>query len=445
MKFQNKSHTLVLSDSFKSTMSSQEIGKLWNKRCSFDFLPVSDGGEGALEALDSILEGDYQLIKNCQVYIDQSVAYIETAKIVGYDPKKDVYLRNTEKLGEIIQELIEQKILKIIIFIGGTSTNDAGFGLLSALGYDFLDKKESQVKAIPKNFSQISQIKAKKLPSVEIIACTDVKNKLSGKQGATYIYGSQKGIYNHQEIDEQIERLARLINPKTLEIEGTGAGGGIGFALAQFSNFKFMNAYDYISELIDYSKLISHYKKVITGEGRLDSQTINGKLPYRILKAAQKEKVKVEGVFAVVGESELIDSFESVSYIAKNNEASLENFKNTVKNYNNFITKYKYEHGIYRYLLIEGKLLSKIFENKEEFKNFFQKLNKKEIEIIIFSGSFEFKELPLISYQRNILLEDYLNQLENSHYFEYLLLSDTKEDFGKFENLGLDIMEQLKF
>lgn len=342
-----------MSDSFKSTMTSTEIGTLWKKRCGYDYMPVSDGGEGALEALAVLDDCNFESVANIPVLISKDTAYLETAKIVGYDRMQVVYDRSTQKIGDVIKKIVSMKIENIVIFIGGTSTNDGGFGLLSTLGYKFLDENGTNLNPTPSNLSKITSVKKCDLPMINMIACSDVQNPLCGPNGATFVYGTQKGITNHEEVDNQVKRIADMIDKNKQMLQGAGAGGGIGYGLSQFASFQIQDGYSYISNKLDYLSIIDSYEQVITGEGKLDSQTINGKLPYRILQDAKSKGLQVDGVFAVTEDSELTNQFDSVANVAPGNKVSEYNLSHTEQNYQNFITNYKSTAGMYKGILFD--------------------------------------------------------------------------------------------
>lgn len=329
---QNKK-VLVLSDSFKSTLTSEEIGLMWKEKYECDFLPLSDGGEGTLDTLLTFEQFELKLINGYLIAIKDQTAYVEVAKIVGYDNiNGDVYNENTVELGNVLKSLIELDIKRIAVFIGGTKTNDMGLGILSAFGWKFLDEKGSEIIPVPKNFKQITKVITTELPKIEIDICSDVENALVGINGATYVFGPQKGISNPQEIDKEINRIAKLINYDNSLKPGSGAGGGIGYGLYSFNAVQ-QNGFDYIAKLHKLETKIQDYDLIITGEGKLDNQTKNGKLPYKINQLCKKLNKECIGVFGQIEDFDHAREFTDCIAIAKSNVSSSENMLNAKQNY----------------------------------------------------------------------------------------------------------------
>lgn len=329
---QNKK-VLVLSDSFKSTLSSEEIGLMWKQKYDCDFLPLADGGEGTLDTLLTIEQFEHKMINGFPVAINDQTAYIEVAKIVGYDNiNGDVYNENTFELGNVIKSLIELQIKKIAVFIGGTKTNDMGLGMLSAFGWKFLNENNDEVKPIPANFKQIKKVVKGEIPTVEFDICSDVGNPLVGANGATFVFGPQKGITNSQQLDDEINRIAQLIDHENSVKPGSGAGGGIGYGLYLFNGVQ-KNGFDYIANLHQLEAKIQNYDLIITGEGKLDSQTKNGKLPFKINQLCQQYNKECIGVFGLIEDFEHAREFSDCIAIAKSNIPTAENMKNAKQNY----------------------------------------------------------------------------------------------------------------
>ncbi|RXI46224.1 glycerate kinase [Malaciobacter mytili] len=314
---------LIASDSFKGTLSSKEVAlcieeglkKILNE-AEYEKVILADGGEGTLESVCSILKDctifkDEVLnplgekIQSQYAFIDEDTALIEMAKSTGLtlvdENKRDILNSTSFGLGQLIAHSVKRGAKKLIIGIGGSATNDAGLGMLQALGVKFFDKHNIDISAqrvlkakdlaLVDSFD-ISEIRY--LRDIKILIASDVSNPLCGKEGATYIFAKQKGATQEQLIllEELITKFAvlcekRLIK-KTKDEAGSGAAGGVGFALHSFLNAKFSSGIDTISSLINLEDKIQKANLVITGEGRVDEQTIYGKTIMGVLKYTKK-------------------------------------------------------------------------------------------------------------------------------------------------------------
>lgn len=282
------SKVLVVCDSFKDTLSSSQIGKTLQQKKGYDYLAIADGGENSINSLAENKVGTLKIIDNIEVLVTNDTVMIETAKVVPFlSNNKDVLNQNSAKLGRLLQT-ISKSYKKAVIFVGGTSTNDGGFGLLEALGYEFLDKSLNVVKPTPNNLYLIKSVKKCTLPDIDITIATDVKNTLCGQEGATAIYGPQKGIINVESLDQEIFRVAKLISTSNINVSGTGSGGGITFGLLEFKKSRIISGIEFFINILDLESLIQNYDIILTGEGRLDLQSLNGKLPIQIAKLAKK-------------------------------------------------------------------------------------------------------------------------------------------------------------
>ncbi|BCN30227.1 glycerate kinase [Anaeromicropila herbilytica] len=315
---------VVAMDSLKGSLSSIRAGEAVKKGilnvCNADVVikPLADGGEGTVEALVEGMRGVYQSVKVhgplleervCQYsYIEEShTVVIEMANAAGL-PLVPKHLRNpmittTYGVGEVIYHAIKRGGRNFIIGIGGSATCDAGIGMLSALGYEFLDKNYKLVSYRGKALSQIEYIKSDHvLPEVKDctfkIAC-DVTNPLYGENGAAYIYGPQKGasIEDVKILNDGLihfsEIVTKTFGSKNEMVYGAGAAGGLGYAFLSFLNATLEPGIEIILELTGLEKELEHADYVITGEGQLDDQTAMGKAPIGIAKLAKKYGAKV--------------------------------------------------------------------------------------------------------------------------------------------------------
>ena len=308
---------LSIIDSFKGTISSKRLNELVtlelvNKGHIVDSITIADGGDGFLDAILGIIENvevkkvmvNDPLFRSIEseYLIDKlnNTAYIELAKASGINllTKEELnpFVASTYGLGELINDAINQGIKKIIIGIGGSATNDGGSGMLQALGVKFFDNKNQEIKNISNGkFKLINHIDEtlflEKIKGIEFITLSDVVNPLLGPTGATYIFSPQKGA----KIDE-LEILESNMKyyssfKEGLEKPGSGAAGGVGYALHAYFKSKFYPGIDYLLDLIDFDKLVDNYDYIITGEGKVDIQSLLGKVIFKISSRCIKKNV----------------------------------------------------------------------------------------------------------------------------------------------------------
>lgn len=316
---------VIATDSFKGSLSSLEAGSAISKGIHKVFpeaetivRPLADGGEGTVEALTLGMNGRLEKVKVTgplgkpveAVYgiIDESkTAILEMSGAAGITLIAEKY-RNplhttTYGVGEMIRDAIWKGCRRLIVGIGGSATNDGGIGMLQALGYGFLDKDGCQVSFGAKGVKDIVQI-TDEYVMPELQECTfqvacDVTNPLCGEQGCSAVFGPQKGAAPDMilQMDKWLSNYADLTKKKYAKADkqqaGTGAAGGLGFAFLAYTNAILESG---INIVLEETKLESYIKAadlVITGEGRLDGQTIMGKAPIGVAKLAKKHGKKV--------------------------------------------------------------------------------------------------------------------------------------------------------
>ena len=303
---------LVIPDSFKDSISSNEfcnIAKTVIQKIDdttvVDCIPIGDGGEGSLESFKLIKDCTFKTMlvnnpinelvkaKYC-INKKEKTGIIELAQASGIQLVAKE-LRNPTKTtsygtGELIAKAISDGMVKIILFIGGSATNDVGIGMLDALGFFFSDSKNKKLKASVKNLSKISKIGKSpiydNIKKIKFIVACDVDNPLIGPNGATQIFGKQKGASDEEiyELEEKVIHFSKIVT-KELKTDytkhkGAGAAGGVGFAALSFLNAEFEGGFELISRLLNLKDKIKkgNYDYIITGEGCIDEQTQHGKL-----------------------------------------------------------------------------------------------------------------------------------------------------------------------
>ena len=362
---------LVIPDSFKDSISSNEfcnIAKTVIQKIDdttvVDCIPIGDGGEGSLESFKLIKDCTFKTMlvnnpinelvkaKYC-INKKEKTGIIELAQASGIQLVAKE-LRNPTKTtsygtGELIAKAISDGMVKIILFIGGSATNDVGIGMLDALGFFFSDSKNKKLKASVKNLSKISKIGKSpiydNIKKIKFIVACDVDNPLIGPNGATQIFGKQKGASDEEiyELEEKVIHFSKIVT-KELKTDytkhkGAGAAGGVGFAALSFLNAEFEGGFELISKLLNLKDKIKkgNYDYIITGEGCIDEQTQHGKLLKQLGLLGLKYSTPV---IAFTGQLKKDLSFLNLPGITVANQISPENIsissaiKNTSKNLN---------------------------------------------------------------------------------------------------------------
>ena len=321
---------LICSDSFKGTLSSKDISNICKETVSFlfpnqfciDSLLIADGGEGTLDAFSNILKGKFITIKSVDaennnidvnVYVtNNNEAIIEVANIIGLPMiKKNIspLNRTTKGIGIVIKDLIKRNIKTFYIGLGGTSTSDMGIGMLQELGVDFGVNDPLTMN----NASLINKIDVSKSilnnKDINIVCLSDVINPLFGDKGANKVFGPQKG-FNEDDIkilEDNFIHISNLIkrdlNVDLNNVSSLGAAGGLSSAFYAFSNCKIKSGIDELLRLSNFKEKVKNVDYVISGEGRFDEQSLNGKVISGILKNIDKNKLII-----ICGKSKIKDN-----------------------------------------------------------------------------------------------------------------------------------------
>ncbi len=321
-------------DSFKGSLSSLEIIDILKDSAKRIFgkvvtvpVPMADGGEGTIDALTVPAGGTKETFTvtgpmNNQVeaamgYIHGGkTAVIEMAQASGLflipGGKKDPLSATSYGTGELIRKALDKGIRNIIIGIGGSATNDGGMGAMRALGARFLDASGKELKGSGSDLELVSGIDISGLnPAVSECAITvicDVSNPLLGKDGATHIYGPQKGV-THDLLDRlekgmsnYIKVVENTLGKEIANIPGAGAAGGMGAALMAFLNAELKPGIDVVLDAVNFDELIDGAAFVVTGEGNIDEQSVRfGKVPSGIMKRCTPKKVPVAVISGGMG------------------------------------------------------------------------------------------------------------------------------------------------
>lgn len=308
---------IVAIDSFKGSLTSAEANAAVRDGLlqalpgtEVTCLPISDGGEGLVAVLTGLTHGRYltrHVTGPCGETvaariglsgIDDGTAFIELASAAGLPlvpPQKRNPLHTTTRgVGELMLEALRLGKRRLILGIGGSATNDAGTGLLAALGYRFLDKSGQELPATGASLAAIARVDASRcsplLDNAVIEVACDVTNPFYGPLGAACVFAPQKGADPHEVglLDEGLRSFARLIREVTgtdvAQLPGAGAAGGVGGALAAFLHARLHPGIDFILDALRFDELLDGADLVISGEGHADRQSAMGKVVSGILR-----------------------------------------------------------------------------------------------------------------------------------------------------------------
>ncbi len=337
---------VIAIDSLKGSLSSVQAGnaigagvKAACPDAEVVVKPLADGGEGTTDALVEGMGGDRvqldvqgplegRVTAEYGMIGDNELAVMEMAAASGIIlVGKDLRPLDTTSygVGEMICDAVRRGCREFIVGIGGSATNDCGLGMLSALGYEFFDKNGEPVGIRTGDLKKVCSISdAKVLPELKSchfrVAC-DVINPLCGVQGATYIYGPQKGVTvdMRDDLDADLAHFAEVTKAYNgtdyVNAEGAGAAGGLGFAFLSFLGADLEPGIELVLDTVQMDDAMEGADLVFTGEGRLDGQTAMGKAPVGIAKLAKKHGAKVVALAGSVTEdagacnAEGIDAF----------------------------------------------------------------------------------------------------------------------------------------
>lgn len=330
---------LIAPDSFKGSLTAQEAASAIERGVrrqlpdvTVRMHPISDGGEGLVSVITPALGGrivetsvhgplpGQQVEANWGFSADGSIAVIEMAEAAGL-PLVPIALRDpkvttTYGVGELIRAALDARVTTIIMGIGGSATNDGGAGMAEALGVKFLDDSARSIGrggAVLGNVARIDlSERDRRLGNVDLLVACDVQNTLCGNQGASAIYGPQKGASPSDVVllDKALGRFADVIRSSTgidvLEVPGGGAAGGLGAGLVAFCGAKLSRGIDLVLNVTRFEERLREADLVITGEGKIDRQVRFGKALSGVIERALRYKVPVIAVVgAVEGAKEL--------------------------------------------------------------------------------------------------------------------------------------------
>ncbi len=327
---------VIAPDSFKGSLSALEVGKAIREGIlkvdagiETVLVPMADGGEGTIQSLMDASGGKtiqitvndplFRKIKSFYgIMGDGKTAIIEMASASGL-PLLKIEERNPLKTtsfgtGELIKDAMDKGCIKIIIGLGGSATNDGGAGMAQALGVRFLDEKGNEIgmgiggiELLKIHSVDISGIDSK-IKNVDFIAACDVENPLCGENGASNVYGRQKGASDEDVkiLDKALTHFAQIMkNSYGLDFKyfpGAGAAGGLGYGVLCFLKAKLERGVDIVARIASLAEKMEGADLVITGEGKIDFQTAFGKTPFGVAQVAKQKNIPVIAIAGSLGE-----------------------------------------------------------------------------------------------------------------------------------------------
>ncbi|TRX59549.1 glycerate kinase [Fulvivirga sp. M361] len=352
---------LIAPNNFKESISANDAADAIkqgllaaNPSINTNCLPLSDGGEGFVKALVAATGGSIidvrvsdPLGRQIDTYygvIHQKTAVIEMALASGLElireQERDPWMTTTYGTGELIKDAIDRGYKNIIIGLGGSATNDAGMGMIQALGGVFYDKDARVLGQGAKFLDQVKDADIikfrRKTKRVRFIAACDVTNPLIGQRGATYVYGPQKGAGPEalERLENGVVRYSEHVNAMMsldyTRYPGAGAAGGLGYALLTFMRARLIPGFDLVADYTDLKMKIQQADLIITGEGKIDAQTMEGKTIARLTRLAKKHKKPIVALAGRVDDDidlngKGIERLLTITDRAKNEQDALQN------------------------------------------------------------------------------------------------------------------------
>lgn len=322
---------ICIPDSFKGTLSSAQVCDIMEKsihhhfpRCEVVKIEVADGGEGSVDAFLAAVGGEkvkcivnnpyFEPMESFYGILEGNVAVIEMAAAAGLplvSNRLNPMETTTYGVGELILAAIKRGCKKIIVGLGGSSTNDGGCGAACAIGVRFFDAHGQSFVPKGKSLIDIARIDISGVDQgfheVEIITMCDIDNPMYGLKGAAHIFSPQKGADYEMvlTLDEGLLHLANVIksqlNLDVSTIPGGGAAGAMGAGMVAFFNSRLQMGIETILDLVDFDRLIQDADLIFTGEGKIDSQSLQGKVPIGVAKRAKQANVDVIAVVGTIG------------------------------------------------------------------------------------------------------------------------------------------------
>ena len=305
-------------DSFKGSLTSREAAEAfaqgWHEslpECEVCKAYIADGGEGMTEAIVESIRGEYvdvdvtgplgNSIKARYGIIHGDTAVVELAAAAGLTlvapEERNPLITTTYGVGEMIVDALRRGCRKVILGLGGSATNDGGSGMLRALGCRFYDADHKELTTTIDILERVAWVDDTELLSMvrdmELMVAVDVDNPLYGERGAAAVYAPQKGADAEmvERLDRALRHYASIIGEEWANIAGAGAAGGVGYGVLAMLGAKPQSGIELVLDTIGFKTQIANSDLVVTGEGRIDSQTLMGKAPSGVLRYAQAQAI----------------------------------------------------------------------------------------------------------------------------------------------------------
>lgn len=306
---------VIAPDSFKENMTAPQAAAAMeagvrdvHPRASTDLVPMSDGGEGFTEAVAAAWGAPMVACPTLDALgrpiqaaygFDGQRAVMDVAGCAGLEliapAERDVHRSSTRGLGLLIADALDRGARTIVLGIGGSATNDAGTGMLVALGARLLDADGHELRPVPADLPRLERIDVCGLPAalrdVSVHVACDVTNPLTGPQGATAVFGPQKGVgpEDVDALDAALARVARVSgHERAADLPGSGAAGGLGFALRVYLGARLDPGVELVARAVGLAERVDGADLVLTGEGSVDAQTLAGKTPAGVARLAKE-------------------------------------------------------------------------------------------------------------------------------------------------------------
>lgn len=315
---------ILIPDSFKGTMSSAEICTIMEETikrhysaCQVISIPVADGGEGSVDAFLKAVGGEkiYKEVtgpyfgEKVQGYygiLPGNIAVLEMAAAAALPmvgDRKNPSLTTTYGVGELLLDAAKKGVDRIILGLGGSATNDGACGLASAVGVGFYDEEGNKFIPVGATLDKVARIDLSEidesLKRIPITTMCDIDNPFYGPEGAAFIYGPQKGADSEMvlSLDDKMKKLAKVMirdcGVDVQAIPGSGAAGGMGGGMVAFFNSKLQMGIETVLDTVNFTSLLDGTDFVYTGEGKIDGQSLRGKVVIGVAREAKKKDVKV--------------------------------------------------------------------------------------------------------------------------------------------------------
>ena len=339
---------VISPDSFKGTLTALQAAEsiergIKNIKNDIEtcIIPVADGGEGTLETLVLATNGrkvevpvldplGREIIASYGVLGNGTTCVIEMAAASGitllHNNERNPHITSTFGTGQLLKHALQQGFKDFIVCIGGSATNDAGVGMLRALGLQLLDKDGHHVQKSIDGLYHIEKLDFsewdKRIQDCTFTIACDVDNPLVGNEGATAVFGPQKGVkldevaYFDKAITHFADVVERQLSIRLHDYKGAGAAGGMGGALIAFLNGQFQQGIELVLQIIDYRQKIVGADYVVTGEGKSDQQTLHGKAPIGIQQCASAQNIPTVLLSGAINEQDQAELQQHFAYIA---------------------------------------------------------------------------------------------------------------------------------